>query len=135
MEALKNGLAIVGIASKALKGQTVSGDTPAVVEFSDGVLVAAIDGLGHGSEAAKASQRAAEALCSCADQSVTSVVKQCHQQLQNTRGVVMSIASFNATDNTMTWLAVGNVEAYLLRAGARPPEKTFLKIRGRGVGS
>lgn len=134
MEALKNGLAIIAIAGKALKGQTVSGDTAAVVEFSDGILVAAIDGLGHGSDAAEASRRAAEALNTCANQVVTSVIKQCHEQLQNTRGVVMSIASFNAIENTMTWLAVGNVEAHLLRADFSRREKPFILMRGGVVG-
>ena len=28
----------------------------------------------------------------------------------------MSIASFNVENNTMTWLAVGNVEGYVIRA-------------------
>ncbi len=134
MEALTNSYAVIGIASKALKGQTVSGDTPAIIEFTDGLLVAAIDGLGHGSEAAEASQQAAESLGSCAGQVVTSVIKQCHEQLRNTRGVVMSVASFNAADNTMTWLAVGNVEAYLLRADAGKRDKPFILMRGGVVG-
>ncbi len=134
MEALKNGFAIIGIASQALRGQSISGDTPAFIEFSDGLLVAAIDGLGHGTEAAKASQQAAEVLGNCANQSVTSAVKQCHEQIQNTRGVVMSVASFNATDNTMTWLSVGNVEAYLLRADFSHRDKRFILMRGGVVG-
>ncbi len=135
MEALRQGFAIIGIASKALKGQRVSGDAPAWVEFADGLLVAAIDGLGHGSEAAKASERAAEVLRTCADQNVTAVVKQCHEQIRDTRGVVMSVAAFNATANTMTWVAVGNVEAYLLRGAASRKEKSFILMRGGVVGN
>ena len=134
MEALNQGYAILGIASRTLPGETISGDLPVFIEFPDGVLVAAIDGLGHGSEAARASQRAAEALSSCANQTVTSVVKQCHEQLQSTRGAVMSLASFSAPDNTMTWLAVGNVEGYLFRDDASKREKSYLLLRGGVVG-
>ena len=53
MEALNQDLAIFGIASKTLRGQSVSGDTSAFIAFPDGVLVAAIDGLGHGMDAAQ----------------------------------------------------------------------------------
>ncbi len=107
----------------------------AFIEFPDGVLVAAIDGLGHGSEAAKASQQAVAALRSCAKQTVMAAVQICHEQLRNTRGAVMSVASFNATDNTMTWVAVGNVDAYLLRADAGRRDKPCILMRGGVIGS
>jgi hypothetical protein len=47
----------------------------------------------------------------------------------------MSLASFNALDNTMTWLGVGNVEGLLLRAdvAADPPRENVL-LRGGVVG-
>ncbi len=134
METLNHGLAILGVASKPLRGQTLSGDRHVFIEFPDGVLVAAIDGLGHGSEAASASQKAAETLFCCTTRTVISAIQRCHEQLQNTRGVVMSVASFNANNNSMTWLAVGNVEAYLLRADASKREKPFILMRGGVVG-
>lgn len=134
MEALNHHLALLGASSKALRGEHISGDTYAFVEFLDGVLVVTIDGLGHGSEAAKASKRAAETVLACTEDNIVSIVKQCDEQLRETRGVVMSIASFNAIDNTMTWLGVGNVEAYLLRVDRSKHEKPYLIMRGGVVG-
>ena len=43
------------------------------------------------------------------------LVERCHEGLRKSRGVVMSLASFNGRDHTMTWLGVGNVEGVLIR--------------------
>ena len=45
-----------GIAERALPGEERSGDHAVFVTRSDGALVAAIDGLGHGGEAADAAE-------------------------------------------------------------------------------
>jgi len=45
-----------GVATLTLPGQTASGDRYVVKPFPDGVLVAAIDGVGHGDEAADATK-------------------------------------------------------------------------------
>src|SRR4029453_12896756 len=43
------------------------------------------------------------------------LMRECHQSLVGLRGAVMSVASIHATEETMTWLGVGNVEGLLLR--------------------
>jgi serine phosphatase RsbU (regulator of sigma subunit) len=107
-----------------------------VVEpFASGVLVAAIDGLGHGAEAASAAQLTAGILEEDPHESVITLVQRCHQRLHLTRGVVMSLASFNAAAETMTWLGVGNVEGRLVRADPEAtPSCEFLLLRGGTVG-
>ena len=62
MEASSYKFAVVGVASKTLQGQSVSGDIHVVIPFNEGLLVAVIDGLGHGPEAAIASMAAAKTL-------------------------------------------------------------------------
>jgi phosphoserine phosphatase RsbX len=127
--------AVVGVASKPLQGQIVSGDLHVVIPFNDGLLVAAIDGLGHGQDAAAASKVAAETMSTCASQSVISVVRQCHEHLHGTRGVVMSLASFGVKNNIMTWLSVGNVEGYVIRAAdPRIHDRPCILMRGGVVG-
>ncbi len=86
--------------------------------FPDGVLVAVIDGLGHGDSAAVAAKTASAALESHAHEPPGSLLRRCHEGSKRTRGVVMSIASFNAPTSMMTWIGVGNVEGMLLRSGA-----------------
>lgn len=134
MEAVKSFIEC-GVAARALCGQSDSGDLQAVVHFDGGAMVAVIDGLGHGPQAATAARIASTALEENAQESVIALVQLCHEKLKATRGVVMSVASFNADDSTVTWLGVGNVEGVLLH---RDPYGTLtqevLPLRGGVVG-
>jgi len=126
-----------GWAGAALEGE--SGDLHAVVPFPGGVLVAVIDGLGHGPEAAQAARAAEAVIEACASDPLRVVVQRCHEAIRHTRGVAMSLASFDARSSSMTWLGVGNVEALLLRAGAsqagagaRGPDTSYEAVHCRG---
>jgi phosphoserine phosphatase RsbX len=123
-----------GFAARALGGQSESGDLHFVGSFAGGVLVAAIDGLGHGPEAALASRLAAATLNEHLGESVTALMAHCHAALQRTRGAVLSLASIEPDGREMTWLGVGNVDGTLYRAsGARTPRES-LHHRGGVVG-
>src|SRR5262249_60258470 len=91
---------------------------------ADGGVVGAVDGLGHGAEAASAAKTAVRALERGANRPLVQLLRDCHQSLIGTRGAVVSAAAFAWRTETMTWLGVGNVEGVLLRApasrGARP---------------
>jgi serine phosphatase RsbU (regulator of sigma subunit) len=130
MEKIKNSLIDWGVAALSFTGEKQSGDTYVVNAVGDKILVAAIDGLGHGEEAAEAARIAAATLTIHTSEDVILLVKRCHEALMTTRGVVLSIASFNTVSNTMTWIGVGNVDGVLLHAGphAKPPyESLFVK--------
>ena len=103
-----------GVAASTLQGQTETGDQHVIADTAHGVLLAAIDGLGHGEEAGIAAKIAVSVLEEFRQESVISLVKRCHERLRSTRGVVMSLASINSLDSTVTWLGVGNVEGLLL---------------------
>jgi serine phosphatase RsbU (regulator of sigma subunit) len=123
------------VASRAHPDQTESGDRYVVADFASGVLVGAVDGLGHGSEAAAAAAVAVELLETHRAEPVVELVLRCHAALAEGRGVVMSLASFDAPGRTLTWIGVGNVEGIVLRADrtAAPPRQTLL-LRGGVVG-
>lgn len=116
-------------------GEANSGDRSLVVFPSGGCLIAAVDGLGHGTEAAAAAERAIATLEAFAHESVLSSIRRCHDALRGTRGAVLTLAYINGRDETMTWLGVGNVEAVLLRAdpAAIPPREDAL-LRGGVLG-
>src|SRR5438876_1460190 len=124
-----------GVATQPIRGQAVCGDLHLVKPFDNGALVAVVDGLGHGLEAISVARIAIQVLEGQADQSVITLVKRCHEALINTRGVVLTVASFNTLDATVSWLSVGNVAGLLLRADitAVPPCETAL-LRGGVVG-
>jgi hypothetical protein len=111
----------VETAAVALGDAHVSGDRFCVIPAPAGTLVAVIDGLGHGSEAAEASAKACEVLTGASGQSLPDVLERCHVALRGTRGAVIALALFPPSSTDMQWLAVGNVEGLLLhgsRAGA-----------------
>jgi hypothetical protein len=98
-------------------------------------MVAAIDGIGHGQEAARAADRAATILTKHAQESMIGLVKRCHDQLRETRGVVLSLAVINEVEGDLTWMGVGNVEGVVVRAAASAnPRKESLLLRGGVVG-
>ena len=131
----RRGLVEWGVAGEPLAGQPESGDLGAVFPFPGGVLVGAVDGLGHGDEAAAAAKAAVAVLRGEPDAPVIGLLRRCHEALVETRGVVMSLASFSARNGTMEWIGVGNVEGLLLRAdaAANPPRESLL-LRGGVVG-
>ena len=134
MEAVRTGLIEWAVAEVARAGQTESGDRYLAMTTPDGALVAVVDGLGHGAEAANAAKMAVGSLERHAQQRVIPLVKDCHHSLFGTRGAVISVASFTARDQSMTWLGVGNVEGLLLRAQATSPRRESLLLRGGVVG-
>jgi serine phosphatase RsbU (regulator of sigma subunit) len=103
-----------GWAGRAL--EHISGDMHVVVEREHGALVALLDGLGHGPEAAKAVSAAMPIIEAHAGTPVDDLVRRCHDALRKTRGAVMSVAWFDARDASMTWTGVGNVDSLLIRA-------------------
>ena len=68
---------------------------------------------------------ARDVLARHAEDSVILLVDRCHERLRSTRGVVMSLASFDARESIMTWIGIGNVAGLLLRReGGAPLPRT-----------
>ncbi|MGE5624321.1 MAG: SpoIIE family protein phosphatase [Bacillota bacterium] len=104
-----------------LPGQSESGDRHVILHLPHGALVAVIDGLGHGSEAAAAAQRAVVNIEQYAEgDSLIALVKRCHAALVGTRGAVMNLAAFDTREDTLTWLGIGNVEGRILLRTTNP---------------
>ena len=124
-----------GVATLALAGQRESGDLHLVRPLEGGACVAVVDGLGHGGEAAAAAKAAVATVERFAHEPPLSVVQRCHEALIGSRGVVMSIATFDAARGTMTWLGVGNVEGVLQHADwSERSARVSLVTRGGIVG-
>jgi serine/threonine protein phosphatase PrpC len=125
-----------GVAKYVLPGQGESGDHHLVCCNRNGILIAAIDGIGHGEEAACASKAAVALLRSSVDEPIISLVKLCHEKLRATRGIVLSLAFIDPEHGMMTWLGVGNVQGVLMRADAKKGNgQESLLLRAGVVGS
>jgi negative regulator of sigma-B (phosphoserine phosphatase) len=110
----------LGVAERALPGEWRSGDRAVLVAYEGGALVAAIDGLGHGGDAAAAADAAAEVLSAHPDEEPGHLIEACHRALARTRGAVMTLAWFDLGTGHLSWTGVGNVEGRLVRAGSDP---------------
>jgi len=116
----------LGVAALTLPGQDECGDQHVVVSFAGGVLVAVMDGIGHGKEAAKAAKLTEGILRSHPDEALLPLIKRCHEELRGTRGIVMSVASFNLLAGTMAWAGTGNVQGKLISMDAPSQARTLL---------
>ncbi|MCS6926004.1 MAG: SpoIIE family protein phosphatase [Candidatus Binatia bacterium] len=122
--------------TKTLPGQVECGDRYLVHPLPQGVLLAVVDGLGHGEEAVAAATLAIATLQAYAQEPVVQLVQCCHDRLRSTRGVVMSVASIRGQDSSMTWIGIGDVEGLLMHAvtSRAQPLRESLPLRGGVVG-
>jgi phosphoserine phosphatase RsbX len=120
-----------GIAGSVAPGQRVSGDLE-VVHYYDrggGVLVAAIDGIGHGEEAAASARLAADTILRHPEEKLGMLLMRCHAALRGTRGVVLSIANIDLRQATVSWLGIGNVIGIVFRANGQGNPREELLVR------
>ncbi len=104
------------VCSRALAGQAVSGDLHIVAARARGVLVGAIDGLGHGPEAAAAARIVAAVIEQHVEEDLKDILQCCHAELRGTRGVAASLAALDTACSEIGWVGVGDVAAMVVRA-------------------
>jgi negative regulator of sigma-B (phosphoserine phosphatase) len=120
-------------AGRPRPGESESGDAYLVRNLTDAVLVAVVDGLGHGAEAARASRAAIAVADAFAASSLAQIAMRCHEALRETRGAVLTLARIDGRQGTLTWLGIGNVAAVLIR-GHGSKVREVLVPRGGLVG-
>lgn len=124
------------VCASAYPGHMRSGDAFLVQQTQGGVLIAVIDGLGHGEEAADVAERAVASVRKTAEDSLTRSLIACHGALRGSRGVVMTLATLDPIRFVATWVAVGNVDAAVLRPGrvAGAVDRCSVPLRGGVLG-
>lgn len=123
------------VAERPLPGERVSGDFYVVRPFADGVLLAVIDGLGHGPEANHAAHLAADSLSDSAERGVAAAIAECHEALRGSRGVVLTVAVYRPGPGLFEWCGVGNVESILWQHPGEPDgRRESIASRGGVVG-
>jgi len=121
----------IGTAHRMAPGEETSGDRCFVQQSADSAVVALIDGLGHGPEAAIAAEAAQAALASPDRQSPSLLMQRCHERLRETRGAALTVMQFDMRTLQLEWTGVGNIIAVLLHP--EPNGKfTRTELFGRG---
>jgi phosphoserine phosphatase RsbX len=121
------------VATRCRRGEAMTGDLAVLAPLPEGALVAAIDGVGHGGEAARAALKAGDVVRKRPSQDLVLLAERCHAALQHTRGAAISLAFISSLKGAMTWLGVGNVEGRVLSGdpSARRPKASL--ALGSGV--
>ena len=109
-----------GSTTRFREGNATGGDLAVVATVPGGTLVAAIDGAGHGPEAARAAAAAADVLRGFAGGDMRLLLRDCDEALRPTRGAALSIAFLSFASAQLTWVGIGNVEGRLV---PRPPKR------------
>jgi serine phosphatase RsbU (regulator of sigma subunit) len=116
------------VAEAAVPGELQSGDRCLIRPSASGMLIAVVDGTGHGAAAAAAARIAIATLEAHVFETPLALLVRCHEELKGTRGAVMTIAYVDHHDQTLTWLGVGNVEALLFHGRERAqPDRALLR--------
>jgi phosphoserine phosphatase RsbX len=123
-----------GSAGRPLHGHAESGDLAVIEAFDDRLVIAVIDGLGHGPGAASAAAVAAAEVRKTMSRPVGEIFAACEVPMRTTRGAVMSLAAFDSSAHGMTWAGLGNVEGVLVRSDPTQPREGLL-LRGGVLGS
>lgn len=119
-------------ATLPLPGQSESGDLCLIKRVGKATLLAVVDGLGHGQEAASAAHAAVGAIDKYSREPLIDLVRRSREALVGLRGVVLGVAYLDPQAATMSWLGVGNIGGILLRAdlGNRPSRITMVPNAG-----
>ncbi len=107
----------VGIYGRPYPGEDVSGDQALFVRGEDSLLLAAIDGLGHGLPARFASDEATVSFRSHPGTSLASMIESCHLALHKTRGAVATLARVLEPEDELEAACVGNVTMHVAGPG------------------
>jgi negative regulator of sigma-B (phosphoserine phosphatase) len=103
-----------GVFSRPKHKRDVSGDAYTIQERDEFIVVAVVDGLGSGEEAAKASRTAVEQVERDCALPLMEILRRCHRALRNTRGAVMGLLRVEPAVGQMRYVGVGNVGIYVL---------------------
>lgn len=99
-------------------GETVCGDGAAMVNRADGsVGIMLADGLGHGPQAAAASDQAVKLFQKQQDGTPTTVLAALHAGLRATRGAAVAVALINPDARQVVYSGIGNIAGFITDTG------------------
>jgi len=121
-----------GAASAAREGETVSGDGYALHESASGLLIAAVDGVGHGPAAQEIARTTIEAIDREPERSLAGLLQRCHEALHGTRGAALLLARYEVASSRLSWIGVGQIFGVVVRADpeTRPRHEPLLVRQG-----
>ncbi|MCA9659376.1 MAG: SpoIIE family protein phosphatase [Myxococcales bacterium] len=105
---------------RAMPGERACGDRAVRWEDGDDVLVAVVDGLGHGPHAEIAAVAAVDYIAEHRDAGLDPLIHGCDKALRGTRGAVLTLVRIRRSTGEAWHAAIGNVEARFVGSGDVP---------------
>ena len=105
--------------SRPKSGEEANGDAYLVESYESGageekVLIAVVDGLGHGKGAEVASKTAIDFIRAHKYLPLKEMVKSLHIALIGTRGVVIGISEVSIPDDKLSYIGIGNISSQIV---------------------
>lgn len=104
---------------RAAPGEVICGDAGAYWQRDGVMILALVDGLGHGPLAADAAQKAMHFVEHEWTPDVSALFGRCNEVLARTRGAAAAVAVIDPAKLTLTFAGVGNVKAAILDDAVR----------------
>ena len=107
----------VGAALAPYPGELVSGDNWAIGEAQDSRILLAVDGSGHGVEAARAADTAVRVFQDHVNDPCERLAERLHRALTPTRGAAIAIARVDPAARLVRYVGIGNINGVLAADG------------------
>jgi len=110
-----------GIVIRPCVGETVCGDAQVVIENENTLLVAVVDGLGHGPGAAEASEAFVDFVRGNAHKPLETLMFEGGSHIASTRGAAAAIVRLDFANRLLSFCGVGNVHFHSLSSAPLHP--------------
>jgi anti-sigma regulatory factor (Ser/Thr protein kinase) len=94
-----------------IAGEEACGDAWAIIDNDEEPTILVADGLGHGPDAARASETAVQVLQARHMLQPASLMTEMHQALKITRGAAVAVLKLNAATQSASFAGIGNISA------------------------
>lgn len=116
-----------GAITRPTTGQEENGDAYVIKRLDDRLLLAIIDGLGHGAGAMEAAREAVTSIEKHALQPVETIIRATHEAIRSTRGAVAGIALIDRATGVIEYAGIGNTD---FRAYGGRETLRFISLNG-----
>jgi len=107
----------IGAVSVPMRGESVCGDGYAVHQQGGFASILAVDGLGHGPDAARCADAATEAFREMAGEQPVDIVQGLHGALRPLRGAAAAVARFDFLRRQIQYCGIGNITGVVYANG------------------
>ena len=114
---IREPLAGYGSISVPLRGEAANGDAACFRRRDDGWTLIVADGLGHGPNAAQASEAAVRLFRDHEHGSPAEILMAIHAGLRHTRGGAVAVGRYDSERGVLTFCGIGNVAGTVVNAG------------------